>query len=294
MALRTAVAIATKGRPQEVEKLLNALERQSLLPDLIVISGSDHADIPLKVDERVQVILGPPGLPIQRNKALAAVEGKAELVIFFDDDFVPSKFWIERAGKFLLSHPDVVCMSGRVDLDGITTGSIAWLEGRSVVDHADLLATPFSLGNCTIRENETPYGCNMALRADKLVGMTFDENLVLNGWLEDRDFGIRAAAAGRIVWTDAVWGVHLGSRSGRSSGLRFGYSQMVNPWYLMNKGVLTPRQAWQNIIKGLLSNTVGDIFLKSAVDRQGRLKGNLIGIKDIVFGVSAPARVEKL
>jgi hypothetical protein len=158
----------------------------------------------------------------------------------------------------------------------------------------DLSAELFPVADCVIRDNETPYGCNMAIRAGVIDHLSFDERLVQYGWLEDRDLGIRVAALGRTIWTDAVWGVHLGVKHGRESGLKFGYSQMVNPWYLMKKGVLTPSQAGLNIVRGFLGNAVCSMLPNQRVDRWGRLKGNIIGIKDIVCGRGAPERVLEL
>jgi GT2 family glycosyltransferase len=222
------------------------------------------------------------------------IKGNSDLIAFFDDDFVPSQFWMERAHAFLMTYPDVVCLTGRVIMDGAASRGLSWPEGLSCVNKADLSAEPFSAEDCVIRDDETPYGCNMAIRAAMLEHITFDERLVLYGWLEDRDFGIRAAAVGRTVWTDAVWGVHLGVRQGRESDLRFGYSQIVNPWYLMEKGTLTPFQTGQNIVRGLLGNALGSILPNPRFDRRGRLRGNFIGIKDIILGRWAPERVVEL
>ena len=46
----------------------------------------------------------------------------------------------------------------------------------------------------------------------------------------------RCAAAGRIVRTNLVWGVHLGTKRGKGSEVRLGYSQIVNPAYIVSKG----------------------------------------------------------
>jgi hypothetical protein len=48
-------------------------------------------------------------------------------------------------------------------------------------------------------------------------------------WLEDLDFASRVGQVARLISTDLIWGVHLGAKGGRTSGLRFGYSQVVNP-----------------------------------------------------------------
>ena len=97
-----------------------------------------------------------------------------------------------------------------------------------------------------------------------------------------------------MILTDLVWGVHLGSRSGRTSGLRFGYSQVVNPWYLMTKGTMSGSNTFIYIVRALSRNAVGTIFRSPTIDRWGRLRGNLIGAADIIRGTWAPEKVKDL
>jgi GT2 family glycosyltransferase len=295
MQLRVAVIIATRGRPKELERLLGILEQQSMPPDRIIVSACEPSDVTsVYNNEKVQIVFGPLGTTRQRNLAWASIKHSIDIIIFFDDDFIPSRFWVERAYTFMATNPDVVCLTGRVILDGVLLTGLKWTDGVSIVEKADSSVTAYSAAGHIIKDNETPYGCNMAIRATRLDHVTFDERLVLYGWLEDRDFGIRAAAVGRTIWTDAVWGVHLGAHRGRQSGLPFGYSQIVNPWYLMKKGVLTPHQSGKSIARSILGNAVGCVLPNPRVDRWGRFKGNILGIKDIACGNWAPERVVDL
>jgi hypothetical protein len=101
---------------------------------------------------------------------------------------------------------------------------VPWAEAELLVDAQDASGGPAA---SAVREGETPYGCNMAFRADLVRGERFDERLVLYGWQEDADFGARAARRGAALWTDALWGVHCGIKAGRVPGRRLGYSQIV-------------------------------------------------------------------
>ena len=191
--------------------------------------------------------------------------------------------------------PDVAVVTGRVLADGARTGGIDWSAGKSLVDSADNAA----IGNerfdsRNVVECGSPYGCNMALRESNIGELEFDERLVLYGWLEDLDFAVRASANSRMVSTDWVWGVHLGSTRGRTSGLRFGYSQIVNPWYLMKKGTMAPLEAFSYIARALLRNALRSVLYDEVVDRWGRLRGNLIGVRDIVSGSWAPEKSASL
>jgi GT2 family glycosyltransferase len=296
MTLRTAVVIATKDRSEVVARLLDQLAQQTVQPDLVIVSACDRRDVDqtrIKA-QNIQVLFGPPGLSAQRNRALELVRAKYDILVFFDDDFIPSRFWIERVRMLLATRPDVACVTGKVLADGVRTGGFSWDHGQSIVDSADASEQAVTTTDFAIEEGKSPYGCNMAFRAKTIEGLSFDERLVLSGWLEDREFGSRVAHKGRMISTDSIWGVHLGTNGGRASGLKFGYSQIVNPWYLMKKESMSPLETVGYILRGLSRNALGIIFQSSTIDRRGRLKGNLIGLKDIITGRWAPERINEL
>ena len=296
MTLRTAVIIATKNRPREVSNLLDVLALQTVLPDVVIISASDLSDIERNDSTalNIQTVFGPPGLTAQRNRALSQVRATCDVVVFFDDDFIPSRFWIERIQVLLATYPGVGCVTGLLLADGVKSGGIEWTVGRSMVHQSDCSKQIVTKINQIIKGPVLPYGCNMAFRTKAIEQIEFDERLVLYGWLEDRDFGFRAAVDAKIISTDFLWGVHLGTSQGRISGLRFGYSQIVNPWYLMQKGTMRPIDAYSFIARGIGRNAVGSVFQDSDVDRWGRFKGNLMGLRDIVTNRWAPEKIKEL
>ena len=71
-----------------------------------------------------------------------------------------------------------------------------------------------------MREIRGAYGCNMAFRTAEIGSVRFDERLPLYGWQEDLDFCGALRSSGRIVKTDIVWGVHLGTKRGKGSEVR--------------------------------------------------------------------------
>ena len=273
-----------------MSNILDTLALQTVLPDVVVVSASDPSDIKRNNCDalNMKTVFGSPGLTAQRNRALSLVRGKCDIVVFFDDDFIPSRFWIERIQILLATYPEVGCVTGRILVDGVKTGGLEWSYGHAVVDNEDRRMA--SMNNHGTQHPSSPYGCNMAFRATTIAHLWFDERLALYGWMEDRDFGFRVAARAKAISTDVVWGVHLGARSGRVSGIKFGYSQVVNPWYLRKKGVLKPFEVCKSVVFGLAANSLGTIFLSSHIDRWGRLKGNIIGIKDIMLSRWAPER----
>ena len=311
MALRTGLIIATKGRPEVLGRLLAHLGAQSVPPTRIVVSATGPEDIAAAdaaatqtlADTPVEIIFGAAGLTAQRNRALLAIRDDVDIVTFLDDDFIPSRFWIERLQNVMAARPDIVSASGLVLADGAGFGGIDWADGLALVEARDREPDPASFADSTVRSGIGPYGCNMIFRAAAIRNMQFDERLVLYGWLEDLDFSFRTAGAGwnsrvrwnSMIWTDYLWGVHLGTRTGRVPGVRFGYSQVANSWYLMLKGVLPPYYAARNILRSCIGNAVG--YLRGGDpwrDRRGLLAGNLLALKDVMLGRGRPERAAEL
>jgi hypothetical protein len=89
-------------------------------------------------------------------------------------------------------------------------------------------------------------------------------------------------------------GVHLGVKTGRTSGVRLGYSQIVNPIYLSKKGTMSWQHARKQISKNVAANLARSIYPEPWIDRHGRLKGNLLAFMDLVLGKASPARILQL
>ncbi len=137
------------------------------------------------------------------------------------------------------------------------------------------------------------YGCNMAVRWSDVAGkdIWFDENLPLYSWAEDVDYSRHVARYGRVVKSSRLVGVHLGTKQGRTSGVRFGYSQVANQAYLFRKGVVSLKFATLFGLRNILANLRGAVVPESYIDRRGRLLGNWYGLVDLLRGRSSPRRI---
>jgi hypothetical protein len=89
-------------------------------------------------------------------------------------------------------------------------------------------------------------------------------------------------------------GVHLGVKRGRVSGRKLGYSQVINPLYLVRKKTMPLRDALRHVVRNVASNMVRSFAPEPWVDRRGRLRGNLIGVCDFLRGRLTPERAERL
>lgn len=282
-----AIAIATLGRPKVVTATLkHLLATQSLAPSAIIVSCASAADAgEAACLPGVKIVTGPPGLPAQRNAALMAIPQGTDVVAFFDDDFVADAGWLAAAARAFRDDPDIVGFTGDILADGIKGPGLTFEEAVRIVEVSDrrphwTRIDPFS-----------PYGCNMAFRLSAIGALRFDERLVMYGWLEDRDFGgALAKKGGRLIKCANARGVHMGIKSGRVAGDRLGYSQVVNPVYLLQKRTMTFGQVVRHVSKNIIINVARSLRPEPFIDRRGRLRGNLLGLADILKGRLEPER----
>jgi GT2 family glycosyltransferase len=283
---RIAVVIASRGRPLEVSYALHALKTQTMPPSNIVLSVESPADIPPH-DGEVTSITGPSGLTRQRNRGMELVLANSDIIVFFDDDFLPSAKAIAGIAELFQSDSRIVGASGLVLHDGVTSGGVAFDIASALLDAFEALpASPVRN-----RPINWAYGCNMAFRTSAIGKTRFDENLPLYGWQEDVDFSTQIAKSGRIVKTNAFAGVHLGVHKSRSSGISLGYSQMINPVYLVRKGTMSPVKAGLLMARNLAANHLRALAPEAWIDRRGRVRGNWRGIAHILRGHIDPTAI---
>lgn len=291
---RIAVVVCSIGRPACLQFLAHRLNRQTRLPDRIVFVVTRPEDaamgqVPAPA-VRPEVVISPKGSAHQRNRGLALVEQDCDLVVFFDDDFVPSAHALADMEEAFAAMPDVNGMTGFLVADGIAGPGIAPADAAARIDRWDAARAGQGRGVPTTVEVNGLYGCNMVYRTRAIRGLRFDENLPLYAWLEDIDFAARVP--GRRVRTDAFAGVHCGVKAGRDgAGKRLGYSQVVNPFYLWRKGTVTARFALRMGLRNLLANHVYALRPEPWIDRAARARGNWLGLADIVRGRAAPGRI---
>lgn len=290
---KVSVVVASLGRPQNLRALLESLGRQTLLPYRVVLSVESDADCPDFVGLKfpIEVVKGPRGMCHQRNRGLEPVLLDSGAIVFFDDDYVPSRHVISGIAEAFRTFADVGGISGVLLDDGINGPGIPETTAQAMVQTADADYRPAPPR--ILRTMEGLYGCNMAYRTSGIGDNRFDERLPLYAWQEDVDFSARIV--GRTVQTDAFFGVHCGTKRGREkSGKRLGYSQVANNFYLVRKGTMSTRKAGMLALRNILANHAKIFRPEPWIDRRGRCAGNWMAIGDILRGKSEPERILQL
>ena len=288
---RLAVVLASAGRPTLLAEVLRSCSAQTCVGYLGVVSVPDESSLP---QDRAllagwRVVTGTRGLAAQRNAALDVIDD-AEIVAFFDDDAVLRPDYLHNAVTFLEQHPEMVALTGRVLLDGATTGEV------SADEAAGALATSAAGAPAeSWRRTRELYGCNFVVRATVADRERFDDRLPLYSWLEDHDFARRCMRRGQLAKVDDCVIVHRAAASGgRQAHRRLGYSQLMNPIYLFRKGSFPLWLAAWEIFRPVAKNLLYAVAGSSRSWRRERLKGNLTAAGDVIRGRFTPERIRHL
>lgn len=290
-AMRLTVGIATSGRRELLSETLAELGKQVRLPDRVVVCSPSPDDVDAQMAASlpfpVTAISSAPGGTAQRN-AILREAGDADAVVFFDDDFFPAATYLLHAELILARHPTVILATGKLIEDGIHGPGLSPAYARQRLADA-----PAADPHAALLRYYGVYGCNMVIRSApaRKHGARFDEALPLYSWQEDIDFSRQLAPFGDIVQAEALTGVHLGAKCGRTSGLRFGYSQIANPIYLMGKGTMSVPFGARHVARNLLANLAHLPWPEPHVDRRGRCKGNLLALLDLLRRRLHPMRI---
>ncbi|MES2561784.1 MAG: glycosyltransferase family A protein [Pseudomonadota bacterium] len=290
--MNLVVGIATSGRAEQIKLTLAQLAQQTRRPSRVVICPALEADyddtfighMPFPIT----VVRGPRGLPAQRNCILAACTA-TDLLVFFDDDFYPAPDYLQEVDDLMMNNPKIVLARGEALADGATGPGIEHEEALRLISSIAAKARPPAI----VKDVYGAYGCNMTVRLAPVIahGLRFDENLPLYGWLEDIDFSRSIAPYGRVVHSTLLRGVHLGTKRGRTSGFKLGYSQIANPLYMLRKGTLTRSYAFRQMGRNVARNISRGFVPEPWVDRRGRLKGNLRALTDLLRGNLDPKNI---
>lgn len=278
------------------------LRNQTRRPQYLILSIHDGCDLPdlteiaLPDGCELHIVSTELGTSRQRNSGLDRLAERVDfldtpgIILFLDDDFIMRMDWLETLLEQFQGWPDVVGFTGILLADGAPGAGITTQEALRMLENGSPVL-PRDDWRIQAGATDSLYGCNMAIRSGAMVELRFDENLPLYGWLEDFDFSVRLRSLGSLSRSASLVGVHLGVKSGRSSGLRVGYSQVANPFYLCRKGTMSGRTALKYGLKNMIANLVRCVSGDAYIDRRGRLKGNLLAIRDIIGLRSNPSRI---
>jgi cellulose synthase/poly-beta-1,6-N-acetylglucosamine synthase-like glycosyltransferase len=209
----TTVLIPTYHRPKNLARCLEALKKQTRVPDevLVIVRDSDLETSALleSVDpgplalQTVTVTV--PGLVGALNAGLDAARG--DIIAITDDDAAPRPDWLARIEAHFQADPKVGGVGGRdwvhhgervEDGEQKVVGKVQWF-GRVVGNH--------HLGVGGPREVDILKGVNRSFRRSAIRGIRFDERLRKTGAqaADDWSFSLAVKRAGwKLLYDPAV------------------------------------------------------------------------------------------
>lgn len=212
-----SVVIPTRDRPDRLARCLLALDAQTELPVEVVVvdDGSrDLAAVTAAVGGRARVrVVRAAGDGPARARNLGAAEAPGDVVCFTDDDCRPGPGWVA-------AH-----------LDAVAAGAPAVAGPTRNARPDDTFATASQLVTDHLaersRRSDAPFAptSNLAVRADVLAAVPFDESFPLAAG-EDREWCDRLATHGhRLAWAPDAWVDHhqeLSARGFWAQQVRYG------------------------------------------------------------------------
>jgi len=181
-----SVIIPTFKRTKDLNRCLDGISKQTMLPDevLIVVRNTDQETLHFLKYYQTKLTIKPsivekPGQVAALNKGLQSSVG--EIICILDDDTIPHVHWLEKIVENFNASEKIGGVGGRdwvhhgdkrEEGQKEVVGRVQWF-GRVIGNH--------HLGYGSARDVDVLKGANMSYRREAINGLTFDERLLGNG-----------------------------------------------------------------------------------------------------------------
>ncbi|KKP27057.1 MAG: hypothetical protein UR12_C0033G0012 [candidate division TM6 bacterium GW2011_GWF2_30_66] len=233
MNISNSIIICTRNRPKDIIQALNSLEKQTELPNEIIIVDSSDKQL-LNFPDFINNFSATkfpqtnliykhtkPGLTYQRNIGIKFAT--SEVVHFFDDDVVLENNYLEEMNKIFIEHPEY--SGGMGDIENIPANKKSF---NLLLRKIFMLQRIYSSGKFTLSGMpQHPYGtnkfkpvqvlggCLMAYRKPVFEKHLFDENLKRYCYMEDCDFSARVSFEHKLFYNPKAKLKHFHSELAR-------------------------------------------------------------------------------
>jgi GT2 family glycosyltransferase len=280
------VLIATCNRPELLRQLIGNLDKQTLSPDIIIISDSSDSNKKIKASEfknlKSQVIYTQSKIKsaaIQRNFALELVPRETKFIVILDDDVIPQTDYIDRIIKNF-GNQTIVGVSGIA----VNRNSQAKNKLSKVAQKLFLLDSQkegsITLGGINVPFSKTQNFEQRQIQADWLIGCSAWRysaikklrftNFLGQSLFEDVIFSVNASRIGKLIVDTSIQLDHIQSPTGRSNSIEFYRMWVFNRYLLVRNLNKNPMRYfafhWANFGKFLQIITEIVCFKKNSFD----------------------------
>jgi glycosyltransferase involved in cell wall biosynthesis len=208
-----SVVIPTRNRDEDVKDLLQSILRQTMLPiEVIVVDDSDNLRTKVLVERLVKVFLDK-GILLRymrgkkENRSISAArnigskKSTGKIVLFLDDDALPSIDYVEKILEVYDEYPNAVGVQGymtssnrahKISILGNAVNKVLfqpYVEKNSCRVHASGMSFPSPLTR--IIRSQWLSGTNSSYKKEVLKNFEWDENLKGYSLCDDLDFSYR-------------------------------------------------------------------------------------------------------
>ena len=207
VTLDATVVVPTRNRPAELARCLSALQSQetSVSFEIVVVDdgsepGVDGVDLGHSGDHPVTLVRTEGRGPARARNA-GIVQARSEVILFTDDDTVPTPAWLNAACSFLAEHPH------HVGIEGPTTSP----PFDPLYFHSVRASTPGSF-----------LTCNVGYRRVAIEAVGGFAELFPSAHAEDLDLGFRITRLGPVGFEPAMCVLHPPRPTALGSEIRRG------------------------------------------------------------------------
>lgn len=290
MTHRISLVVATKDRPDDLRKMLNSLQVQTMIPEEIIVVDASADPVEGILKEFPNLNLRylrhlPPSAAAQRNAGLQACSPDATLIGFADDDIVFEPEAFEHLIHFWDNEP--------ADTLGAAFNLINYPQQRpSLFKHSrisEALGLYSSRPGTVTRSGwqtiipglaETQYvdwlpTTAVTFRREALKLSIFDNFYESYSYLEDLDLSYTISRAGRLAVVANAGFSHFPSPGGRVTWLRFGRLEVRNRIHFVRKHDLSLPRCYLGLALRM-GMSAGSGILRLDPGMLRRALGNLI------------------
>ncbi|MCX5778197.1 MAG: glycosyltransferase [Elusimicrobia bacterium] len=287
---RAAFIIPTMNRKQDLDRFLDSVSRQTVLPSqIIIVDGSqisDDAVVKRHPALPVEYIHAPQkGLTVQRNIGIARVRAEIDLVAMFDDDIVMCPGAMEKMMAYWATAPADVGGAGfniTNDKPPSRFVAIKKLFMTGTRERGAVLRSGFNTSVAPAAETKIVgwmFGGATVWRKIVFEKYRYDEWFGGYGFAEDFEFSLSVGKAYRLAVVADAPVLHLQATVSRIRRFAFGRQEIVYRHYVVVKHRYRFNIYWfywacvgvvlENVVRGIIGLR-WDYFVTAA--------GNIAGI----------------
>jgi glycosyltransferase involved in cell wall biosynthesis len=115
-----SIIVPTRDRPALLARCLDALLAQATQREyeVVIVNDGGRLEATTQLDDPRVVVLATGGTGPARARNRGVEEARGDVLLFTDDDTIPSGGWLEAAASSLEGEPDAVGVEGPVDGGG--------------------------------------------------------------------------------------------------------------------------------------------------------------------------------